>query len=61
MLQDLINMFTLTRLKIQDKLLTFLGLLLHADVDKSWDVAARELFFLDKCANTFFRATMSVN
>lgn len=42
-----------------DEFLAFCGLLIHAGVDRSWDVPARELF-CDEFANCVYRATMSI-
>lgn len=44
----------------KDEMDAFLGLLLMAGVEKSWDVPVRELF-LDKLSNPIYRACMSVN
>lgn len=43
-----------------DEMDAFLGLLLMAGVEKSWNVPVRELF-LDKMSNPIYKATMSVN
>nr|XP_022902638.1 piggyBac transposable element-derived protein 4-like [Onthophagus taurus] len=42
-----------------DEFLAFCGLLIHAGVDRSWYVPARELF-CDEFANPVYRATMSI-
>lgn len=42
-----------------DEFLAFCGILIHAGVDRSWDVPARELFS-GEFANPIYRATMSI-
>ncbi|KAJ4426695.1 hypothetical protein ANN_26493 [Periplaneta americana] len=56
--------YLLKKIKYQevsiDEMVAFLGILLHMEADKSWDVPIRE-FLLGKFSNPFYRATISVN
>lgn len=42
-----------------EELHAFIGIVIHAGMEKSWDVSVREMF-LDPCSNPFYRASMSV-